>query len=131
MIPARIGVFLHDGRVSVVALTGRGRVEHFVVGEAEDPARTLAAELRTRGLAGGRLRVGLDRRRAVVKAIELPRADGGDVARMIGFDLERHVPFPPETTRFDWVELLSGPAEPRRVLVVAAEARTIERPLAL
>jgi Tfp pilus assembly protein PilN len=131
MMPARIGLYLHDGRVTVVALTGRGRAEHFAVEEAEDPARTLAAELRTRGLARGRLRVGLDRRLAVVKAIELPRADGGDVARMIGFDLERHVPFPPESTRFDWVELPSSPAEPRRVLVVATEARTIERPLAL
>ncbi|MGH7369071.1 MAG: PilN domain-containing protein, partial [Candidatus Rokuibacteriota bacterium] len=107
------------------------RLEHFVVEEAEDLARTLAAELRTRGLAGGRLRVGLDRRLVVVKAIELPRADGGDVARMVGFDLERHVPFPPDNARHDWIELPSDPAEPRRVLVVAAEGRTVERPLAL
>ena len=131
MMPARIGVFLHDRRLTVVALTGRDRLEHFVVEEAEDLARTLAAELRTRGLGSGRLRVGLDRRLAIVKVIELPRADGGDVARMIGFDLERHVPFPPDDTRFDWVELPSSPAEPRRVLVVAAEGRTVERPLAL
>jgi Tfp pilus assembly protein PilN len=131
MMPARIGVYLHEGRLTVVALTGRGRLENFAVEEAEDPAQTLAAELRTRGLARGRLRAGLDRRLAVVKAIELPRTDGGDVARMIGFDLDRHVPFPSENTRFDWVELPSGPAEPRRVLVVATEGRTIERPLAL
>jgi Tfp pilus assembly protein PilN len=131
MMPARIGVFLHDRRLTVVALTGRDRLEHFVVEEAEDLPRTLAAELRTRGLGSGRLRVGLDRRLAVVKVIELPRADGGDVARMIGFDLERHVPFPPDNTRFDWVELPSSPAEPRRVLVVAAEGRTVERPLGL
>ena len=131
MTPARIGVFLHDRRVTVAALTGRDRLEHFVVEEAEDLARTLAAELRTRGLASGRLRVGLDRRLAVVKAIELPRADGVDVARMIGFDLERHVPFPPDNTRFDWIELPSSPAEPRRVLAVATEGRTVERPLAL
>jgi len=50
---------------------------------------------------------------------------------MIGFDLERHVPFPPEHTRFDWVELASPPDEPRRVLIVAAETRTVERALAL
>ncbi len=131
MIPARIGVFLRDDRATVVAVTGRGRLEYFVVHAAEDPAQALAAELQSRGLAGGRVRVGLDRRLAVVKAIELPRAAGGDVARMIGFDLERHVPFPPETTRFDWAELPSAAEDPRRVLVVAAEGRTVERPLAL
>ncbi|MEX2224228.1 MAG: PilN domain-containing protein [Candidatus Rokuibacteriota bacterium] len=131
MMPARIGVFVRDGRITVVALTGRAGLQHFVVEEAEDLPRTLAAELRTRGLAGGRLRVGLDRRLVIVKAIELPRADGGDAARMIGFDLERHVPFPPEDTRFDWIELPSDRAETRRVLVIAAESRTVDRPLAL
>jgi Tfp pilus assembly protein PilN len=131
MMPSRIGVFLRGGRLTVVACTGRDRLEHLAVDEAEDKAATLAAELRARGLGSGRLRVGLDRRLAVVKAIELPRAAGGDVARMIGFDLERHVPFPPESARFDWVELPSGPEEPRRVLVAAVEARAVEGPLAL
>jgi Tfp pilus assembly protein PilN len=131
MRPPRIGVFLRDGRLTVVALTGRDRLAHVVVEAAEDPAATLAAELRARGLGGGRLRLGLDRRLAVVKTIELPSAAGGDLARMIGFDLERHVPFPPEQTRFDWVALPGQAEEPRRVLLVAAEARTVERPLAL
>jgi Tfp pilus assembly protein PilN len=130
-MPPRIGVFLRDGRLTVVALAGRDRLTHVVVEAAEDPAATLAAELRSRGLGGGRLRLGLDRRLVVVKAIELPRAAGGNLARMIGFDLERHVPFPPEQTRFDWIELPGHAEEPRRVLLVAAEARTVERPLAL
>jgi Tfp pilus assembly protein PilN len=127
----RIGVFLREGRLTVVAFGGPDRLVQFVVEEAEDPAATLAAELRSRGLGAGRLRLGLDRRLTVVKTIELPRAAGGDLARMIGFDLERHVPFPPEQTRFDWVALPGHPDEPRRVLMVAAEARTVERPLAL
>jgi Tfp pilus assembly protein PilN len=131
MMPARIGLFIHNGRLTAVALTGRERLEHFVVEDAEDPAGTLGAELQARRLVGRRIRIGLDRRLAVVKMIELPRAAGSDVAQMIGFDLERHVPFPPEDTRFDWVELPSGPEEPRRVLVTAAERRTVERPLAL
>ncbi len=131
MRPPRIGIFLRDDRLTVVALTGRDRLTHVVVEAAEDPAATLAGELRSRGLGGGRLRVGLDRRVAVVKALELPPAAGGDLARMVGFDLERHVPFPPEQTRFDWVELPGRAEEPRRALVVAAEARAVERPLAL
>jgi Tfp pilus assembly protein PilN len=131
MRPPRIGVFLRDGQLTVVALTGRDRLAYVVVEAAEDPAATLAAELRARGLGGGRLRLGLDRRLAVVKTIELPSAAGGDLARMIGFDLERHVPFPPEQTRFDWVALPGQAEEPRRVLLVAAEARTVERSLAL
>ncbi len=72
MRPPRIGVFLRDDRLTVVALTGRDRLTYVVVDAAEDPAGTLAGELHSRGLGGGRLRVGLDRRLAVVKAIELP-----------------------------------------------------------
>ena len=127
----RIGVFLRDGRLTVVACTGRDRVTHVVVEDAADPAATLAAELQARGLGRGRLRLGLDRRLAMVKTIELPRAAGDDLARMIGFDLERHVPFPPEHTRYDWVELPGRAGGPHDVLIVAAEARTVERALAL
>lgn len=104
MMPARIGLFLHNGRATVVAITGRDRLEHFVVEDAEDPAATLAAELRARDVSGRGIRVGLDRRLAVVKAIDLPRAAGSDLGAMVGFDLERHVPFPTEGVRFDWVE---------------------------
>lgn len=128
---ARIGLFAHDERLTVVGVTGRHRLEHFIIEDAEDPAAKLAAELQARGLGSGRIRVGLDRRPAVVKVIELPRAAGGDVRQMVGFDLERHVPFAPEDTRFDWIELPSGHEEPHRVLVVAVERRTVERPLAL
>jgi Tfp pilus assembly protein PilN len=131
MMPNRIGLFVHNGRVTVVAITGRDEVEHFVVEDAEDPAATLAAELQAREISGRSLRVGLDRRQAVVKAIDLPRAAGSDIGAMVGFDLERHVPFPPDNVRFDWVELGSGPEEPHRVLVAAVERRTVERPLAL
>jgi prepilin-type processing-associated H-X9-DG protein len=127
----RIGLLVHDDRLTVVGIAGRDRVEHFTVEGAEDPAAKLAAELQACGLGAGRIRVGLDRRPAVVKVIELPRAAGSDLAQMVAFDLERHVPFAPEDTRFDWVELASGPAEPHRVLVAAAERRAVERPLAL
>ncbi|HKC07932.1 MAG TPA: PilN domain-containing protein [Methylomirabilota bacterium] len=128
---ARIGLVVDNGRLTVVGIAGRDQVEHFVVEDAEDPAATLAAELQARGLTGRHLRVGLDRRLAVVKAIELPRAAGGDIGAMIGFELERHVPFPAESVRFDWMELPSGPDEPHHVLIVAAERRTVERPLGL
>jgi general secretion pathway protein L len=131
VIPSRIGLFLDNGRLRVVALTGRGRLEHFVVEGAEDPAATLAAELGARGLGGRWIRVGLDRRLAVIKAIDLPRAASDDIGAMVGFELERHVPFPAEGARFAWLELPSGDDEPHRVLVAAVERRAVERPTAL
>jgi len=131
MIAARVGLFLDDGRLTVVAVTGRDRVERFVIADSEDPAGALAAELGARRLAARRIRVGLDRRLAVVKLIELPRAAGGDLAQMVGFDLERHVPFPPEDVRFDWTELPSKAEKPRRVLMAACERRVVEHPLGL
>ena len=131
MIPARIGLYLDNGRLTVVGLTRRGPVEYFMIEDAEDPAATLAAELQARGLNSRGVRVGLDRKPAVVKTIELPRATGSDLAAMVGFDLERHVPFPPDDVRYDWVELPGEPDGPHRVLVGAVERRTMERPLAL
>jgi general secretion pathway protein L len=131
MMPPRIGLFLDEGRLTVVAITGRGRLQHFVVQDAEDLGATLAAELRARGLSGRRVRVGLDRRLAVVRALDLPRAAGGDLAQMVAFDLERHVPFPAEDIRFAWTELPSRSEEAHRVLVAAAERRTVDGPLAL
>jgi len=131
MIAPRVGLFLGDGRLTVVAVTGRDRVERFVIADSEDLAGALAAELGARRLATRRIRVGLDRRLAVVKILQLPRAAGGDLAQMVGFDLERHVPFPPEDVRFDWTELPSKAETPRRVLMAACERRGVERPLGL
>ena len=129
-MPRRIGVFADAGRLTVVALRGRAASEHFVVTDPGNPAMALAAELEARGLIGAG-RVGLDRGLVLVKVIRLPRADGARIEQMIGFEIERHVPFAPEQTRFAWVELPSGPAASRSVLVVAAEGRTVDRTLAL
>ena len=131
MITARVGLLIDDGRLTVVAVTGRNRVERFVVADSEDPAGALASELGARSLAPRWIRVGLERRLAVVKIIELPPAAGGDLAQMVGFDLERHVPFPPEDARFAWTELPGKATKPRRVLVAACERRVVERPLGL
>lgn len=132
MIPARIGLSLEDGRLSVVALTGRDRLEHFVVEGVEDPASALAAELQARKLLARRIRVGLDRKLVMVKTLELPRVVVGGLGQMVGFELERHVPFPPEEARFDWAELASAAGDQsRRVLIAACERRIVERPLNL
>ena len=131
MLGASVGLSLEDGRLTIVALEGRDRLSHFVVEGVEDPARALDAELRARKLQPRRIHVGLDRRSVVVKGLELPRASSGDLGQMVGFELERHVPFPPEEARFSWIELPSGADESRRLLVVAGGRRAVERPLGL
>jgi Tfp pilus assembly protein PilN len=131
MIRESVGLSLEDGRLTVVALAGGDRLAHFVVEGVEDPASALDAELRARKLRARRIRVGLDRRSVVVKALELPRASGGDLGQMVGFELERHVPFPPEEARFSWIELPSGTDESRRLLVAACGRRAVERPLGM
>lgn len=132
MIPARIGLSIEDGRLSVVAVTGRDRLEHFVVEGVEDPASALAAELQARRLLARRIRIGLDRKLVMVKTLELPRVVVRGLGQMVGFELERHVPFPPEEARFDWAELASAADDQsRRVLIAACERRIVERPLGL
>ena len=128
---ARAGIFIHDGRVTLSAITGRRQLEHFTLEASENTPALLKAELEARGLKMRGVRVGLDRSLVTVKVIDLPRAGGGELAQMVAFELERHVPFPPEEMRFDWKELPGKADEPLRVLVLACERRTVERPLRL
>jgi Tfp pilus assembly protein PilN len=127
----RAGLFIHDGRLTFTAITGRGQIEHFTLEAGENTAALLKAELEARGLKMRGVRVGLDRSLVTVKVIELPRAVTADLAQMVAFELERHVPFPSEEMRFDWKALPGKQGAPLRVLVIACERRTTERPLRL
>src|SRR5687768_2562364 len=118
---ARVAVLAAGDRLVVVALAG-GRVETFVV-DSEQPATALRAELEARRIRPRTVALGLTRASAIVKPIELP-AVGGELRDMVGFELERHVPFAAEETPFDFVPIPRDPATPgaeRRVLLVAAD----------
>ncbi len=120
---ARAGIYLGSDRLTVAVVARRGGVQCFTM-ELEDlPGAHLKAELDARQLRLKRIRFGLARPLVTVKALELPRAEGGQFAEMVAFELERHVPFPPEDMRFDWMALTRAAKGPMRILVVAAERR--------
>ena len=127
----RAGIYLGGDRLTVAVAARRGGVQCFTV-ELEDlPGAHLKTELDARQLRLKRMRLGLARPLVTVKTLELPRADGGQFAEMVAFELERHVPFPPEDMRFDWTTLPGTAKGPVRILVVAAERRTVEGALRL
>ena len=127
----RAGIYLGGDRLTVAVVARRGGVQCFTV-ELEDlPGAHLKTELDARQLRLRRIRLGLARPLVTVKALELPRAEGGQFAEMVAFELERHVPFPPEDMRFDWTTLTGTAKGPVRILVVAAERRTVEGALRL
>jgi Tfp pilus assembly protein PilN len=131
MIRDSVGLLLEEGgRLTGVALGGHDRLAHFVVEGAEDMAGALDAELRTRTRAP-RIGIGLDRRAVVVKALDLPGGNEGDLGQMVSFELERHVPFPAEEICSSWVELPGEAAQSRRLLVTALGRRTLDHPLDL
>lgn len=126
-----LGVVLRDTRIAVVAVV-RGRLSHVFTLEAqENPAAVLRAELDARRIKAGRAWVGLQRRLATVKALELPPVVGGSLAQMVAFELERHLPFPPEEATFDFLPLPSPRRAPQLALLVACERRTVDRALRL
>lgn len=131
MIRPSLGLYLEESRLTVVGLTPRGALAHFVVDGAEEPATALDAELRARKLGAARIGLGLDRRAVVVKALELPPGSSGDLGQMVRFELERHLPFPAEEVCAGWVELPAGAETSRRLLVTATGRRSLEPPLAL
>src|SRR5262249_53495048 len=97
----------------------------------ELPSARLKSELETRQLKVRRMRIGLARPLVTVKTLELPPARGAQLVEMVAFELERHVPFPPEDMRFDFIVLPRAGKGPLRVVVAACARRTVEGALRL
>lgn len=119
----RLGVALGGDRLAVALIAGK-RVETFVV-EAESPAAALRAELDARRIRARSVALGLPRAAVTLKPVDLPPV-AGEFRKMVGFDLERHLPFPADDAPFDFIELPRDAGAGTRVLVMAAERRTVE-----
>ncbi|HEX5816245.1 MAG TPA: PilN domain-containing protein [Methylomirabilota bacterium] len=135
--PVRLSVALLGDRLAVAVVSG-SRVEAFTV-DAESPAEALRAELDARRLPARAAALALARSAVSVKQIELPPV-AGDTREMVGFELERHLPFPAEDAPFDFVALPPEPAAERpagatpsgqRVLIAAADRRVVDAALRL
>jgi Tfp pilus assembly protein PilN len=132
--PVKVAVALLGDRLAVAVLSG-SRVEAFTV-DAESPAVALRAELDSRHLPARSASLGVTRSSVSVKQIELPPV-AGDTHEMVGFELERHLPFPAEDATFDFVLLPPEPAGERpaaagqRVLITAADRRVVDAALRL
>ncbi len=127
----RLGLVLRDQRMAAAVVAG-GRLRHVFTLEAqENPAAVLRAELDARRLKLSRVWVGLQRRLATVKALDLPPVVGGNLGQMVTFELERHLPFPAEEATFDFELLPSPRGGSQRVLLAACERRTVDRALRL
>lgn len=125
--PARLAVVLLGDRLHAAAIR-QNRVETFVI-ETDSPAAALRAELDARGLAPRTVAIGLARAAVTVKPIDLPPVSG-EMRDMVRFELERHLPFPADDAPFDFMPLPPegepGAAEARRVLIAAADRRTVD-----
>src|SRR3972149_354233 len=128
--PARLAVVFLGHRLAGAGVQ-QDRVETFVV-EAEDPAAALRAELDARGLAPRTVALGLARASVTVKPIELPPI-AGELADMVRFELERHLPFPADDAPFAFLPLpAAGEGEPgaagaARGLIAAPDRRGLVR----
>jgi Tfp pilus assembly protein PilN len=126
-----VGLVLRDGHVDVVALRGhlgsRSLAAAFSVPADEEAPAQIKRQLLEAGVRARRAHVGLPRRAVVAKAVELPAVPGADLRRMVGFELERHLPFAPSDALFDFEMLDAGAGGAVRVLLVAVERRSQER----
>jgi general secretion pathway protein L len=130
-VPDIVGLTLRedrlDGAVVRRRLSGTRILDTFSLETDEKIGAALRAKLRELGVRGRRVHLGLPRRLCVVKSIELPSVTGADLRRMVGFELERHLPFPPADALFGFDVLERAPGRPVRVLLVAVERRVFER----
>jgi Tfp pilus assembly protein PilN len=128
--PVRLSVALLGDRLAVAVLNG-GSIQAFTV-DAESPAVALRAELEARRLPARAVSLGVARSAVSVKQIELP-AVAGDTREMVGFELERHLPFPADDAAYDFVAVPPEPSGPagQRVLITAADRRVVDAALRL
>lgn len=126
-----IGLVLREDRLDGVVVRRQLRRAHalttFSLAVGDQLEAALRAKLREAGVRTRRVHVGIPRRRAVVKVIELPTVAGADLRRMVGFELERHLPFPASEAVYDFHVVEQTPGQPVRVLLVAVERRAFER----
>jgi pilus assembly protein HofN len=125
----RAGLLLDENSATLAMVSGRGPAECLTFDADESTGSLVAAELDRRGFKRRRLRLGLDRGLAVVKILDLPRSEAGDMDQMVRFELERHVPFPPEDIACDWSSNPGRANGPLRVLVAACEPRRLDHAL--
>lgn len=130
-VKLRAGLLLEDGVATLAVVSARGPAECLSFDAGENAGALIAAELDSRGFKRRRLRVGLDRALAVVKILELPRSEAGNIEQMVRFELERHVPFPPDDVSCDWSANPSRTGGPLRVLTAACEPRHLDHALRL
>jgi len=126
-----IGLALHEDRIAGVVVRRRlGKLSllgTFDLPVGDDVSAAIRAKLRELGVRTRRAHVGIPRRRAIVKVIEIPAVAGADLRRMVGFELERHLPFPAADALYDFLVLDQTPGRPVRVLLVAVERRVFDR----
>ncbi|HVQ74604.1 MAG TPA: PilN domain-containing protein [Candidatus Binatia bacterium] len=133
-LPARVrrpraGVFVDDRSLACAVVTGDSLV-YFRHGADEGLGAGLKSEIEGRQLDVRRARVGLRRARVIVKAIELPAASArGDLAQMVGFELERHVPFSPDEMAWALCPLPGPKGGAVTFLVAACERRAVDQSL--
>src|SRR5262249_30739627 len=124
-----LALILLGDRLVAGAIRG-SRLETFTV-DSEQPATTLRAEIDQRKLGVRTVGLGLPRTAVTVKPIGLPEV-GGELRDMVQFELERHLPFASDDASFDFVPLpaesttSSGAQAARRVLIAAADRKTVE-----
>jgi len=129
---ARAGLYVREDQLTVAVSSGRGRpIECFTLEPGEVPGARLKSELDSRQIRARRMRIGLARSLVTVKVIEVPAASGSQLAEMVTFELERHVPFPSEEMRFDFAVLPGSRDAGQRVLIAACERRTVDSALKL
>ncbi|WP_337288170.1 pilus assembly protein PilM [Candidatus Methylomirabilis sp.] len=74
--------------------------------------------------------VGLPRRLVTMRLISMPAVDEEEMKGILDYEVERHVPFPPEEAQYDF-QVLERDAEKATVLLAAARKEEVGRYLTL
>ena len=115
-------------RAATVPLDGGGGAAELGDDRVREALRGALAEARTRPTT---VACAVSTSAAAVREISLPHADPDEVQRMIRFEAERFIPFPPDQMTMDHHQLPGDVADSARLLVVATRKDAANRMLGL
>ncbi|MFQ5809144.1 MAG: type IV pilus assembly protein PilM [Armatimonadota bacterium] len=115
-------------RATTVPLDGGGAAAELADERIRDALRGGLARAKTRPTI---VACAVPTRSAAVREVTLPHAGADDVDRMIRFEAERFIPFPPDQMTMDHYQLPGDVADATRVLVVATRTEAANRLLGM
>jgi len=89
-------------RYTKVIVKEHDKIKHFLLGESTaDRAKDILKTLKDNNLSAADVRLAVKGPETIIRYIPFPKMDKANIKQSLGFELNKHIPFPAESVYFD------------------------------